>query len=147
MDSRVAVDRVLVPVDGTDASLNAVEYAVAIAEQYDAKLSVVYVFDEETRQAIRAENRDADAIADDSHAFLQRVFDRTERHEVPVSTMTVFGFSTRRKTHHPGSIILDGADQVDSDFLVIPREDHDYGVLSKAASYVLSYASQPVLSV
>lgn len=147
MDARVAVDRVLVPVDGTDASLDAVEYAAEITAQYNAKLSVMYVFDEETRQTIQTNDGDPEQIADDSHAFLQRVYDLTEPHDIPISTMTVFGFSTRRKTHHPGSIILDGADQIDSDFLVIPREQHDHGILSKAASYVLSYASQPVLSV
>lgn len=147
MDARVAVDRVLVPVDGTDASLDAVEYAAEITAHYDAHLSVMYVFDEETRQTIQTGDQDPDTIAANSHAFLQQVFDLTDPHDIPVSTMTVFGFSTRRKTHHPGSIILDGADQVDSDFLVIPREQQDHGVLSKAASYVLSYASQPVLSV
>lgn len=149
MDDRVAVDRVLVPVDGTDNSLEAVEYAVLIADRYDANLSVMYVLDEETRRAIQsdaADSADDATIAEDMHGFLQQVRQQTAGTNVSMSTMTVYGFSTTRKTQHPGSVILDGADQIGSDFLVIPREP-EYGVLSKAAGYVLSYASQPVLSV
>jgi hypothetical protein len=55
-----------------------------------------------------------------------------------------------RKLTHPGSVILDAADQIGADFLVIPREsarEESADVLEKAAEYVLLYASQPVLSV
>ena len=146
MDDRVAVNRVLTPVDGTDRSIEAVEYAIAIAEKYDATLSVMYVFDEKTQQTIQNDEENSDDVAEDTHAFFQRVFDRTEDTDITVSTMTVYGFSTQRKMHHPGSIILDGADQIGSDFIIVPREP-EHGVLSEVAEYVLSYASQPVLSV
>ena len=69
---------------------------------------------------------------------------------VAVGSSMAYGFSTMRKTVHPGSVILDCADGLDTDFLVIPRESMagDQGdVLEKAAEYVLLYASQPVLSV
>jgi hypothetical protein len=54
------------------------------------------------------------------------------------------------KTRHPGSVILDTAEELDADFVVVPREpvSGDPGeVLEKAAEYVLLYASQPTLSV
>jgi hypothetical protein len=53
-------------------------------------------------------------------------------------------------THHPGSVVLDTAEQKYADFLVVPRSevaDDPDAVLGKAAEYVLMYASQPVLSV
>jgi nucleotide-binding universal stress UspA family protein len=73
----------------------------------------------------------------------------TER-DVHISHSTAYGFSTRVKTRHPGSAILDTAEEVEADFIVVPREpvSGDPGeVLEKAAEYVLLYASQPVLSV
>jgi nucleotide-binding universal stress UspA family protein len=70
--------------------------------------------------------------------------------DVHISHSTAFGFSTRVKTRHPGSAILDTAEDVGADFIVVPRQPvtGDPGeVLEKAAEYVLLYASQPVLSV
>ncbi|HET7324453.1 MAG TPA: universal stress protein, partial [Halococcus sp.] len=39
----VAVETVLTPVDGSEQSLRAIEYAVAIAERYDARVHALYV--------------------------------------------------------------------------------------------------------
>ena len=61
-----------------------------------------------------------------------------------------YGFSKTKKSQHPGSVVLDTADEIGADFLVIPREDQhedEQDTLAKAAEYVLLYASQPVLSV
>jgi nucleotide-binding universal stress UspA family protein len=70
--------------------------------------------------------------------------------DIPLSHSTAAGFSPSRLTVHPGSVILDVAEEITADFIVIPREpvsgDPDQ-VLGKAAEYVLMYASQPVLSV
>ena len=47
---------------------------------------------------------------------------------------------------YPGSVVLDASEDVDADFLVVPREQPS-DLLGKAAGYVLQYAEQPVLSV
>lgn len=148
--SPLAVDSVLVPVDGTDESLEAVSYAVAIADRYDASLRALYVLGEDVVRAIESGTVDSDAVADENRVFLEEVSNRAEAAGVPTDTMLAYGFSTTQKTRHPGSVVLDTAEELDVDFLVVPREpqwDAERGVLAKAAEYVLLYASQPVLSV
>jgi len=146
MDERIAVDRVLIPVDGTDASLEAVEYALAVGDRYDAEVVVLYLLGSETRQAINAGEADTETIAAKTNAFLDRIRDRAAEQGVSMRATEASGFSTARKTHHPGNVVLDSADQIGGDFIVLPREPGE-DVLGKAAGHVLAYADQPVLSV
>ncbi|QSG01549.1 universal stress protein [Natranaeroarchaeum sulfidigenes] len=143
------VETVLVPVDGSDESTRAVEYAIAIADRYDAGLEALYVLGEEVVRAIEQERIEGDAVAENNRAYLQTIEEMATDRDVPVSTMIAYGFSTQRKTQHPGSVVLDVAEENDADFLVIPREPQtdEPDVLEKAAEYTLLYASQPVLSV
>jgi nucleotide-binding universal stress UspA family protein len=148
-DEALSVDTVLVPVDGSDESATAVEYAVAIAEEYHATVYAVYVVGQDVVRAVEEGAVEADEVASDSESFIEDVEAFAEDRDVPLHHSTASGFSTTRKTQHPGSVVLDTADDVDADFLVVPREPMSEGgdVLSKAAEYVLLYASQPVLSV
>jgi nucleotide-binding universal stress UspA family protein len=150
MDDPIDVDRVLVPVDGSDESTRAVEYAAAVADRYGAALHAVYVVGEQVTRGIESGAVDEDAVATDAESYLETVADVAEEHGVELSTATAYGFSTRRKAQHPGSVVLDHAEEAAADFIVVPREpqtgDPDE-VLEKAAEYVLLYASQPVLSV
>ncbi|MFB6303413.1 MAG: universal stress protein, partial [Haloferacaceae archaeon] len=120
---------------------------------YDATVHAVYVLDEETVRAIETDRIDESEVTEESDAFLDRVGTMAERAEVPLRTSVAYGFSTRSMSRHPGSVVLDAADQEDADFLVLPhesvRDPHSQagGVLERAAEYVLLYASQPVLSV
>ncbi|WP_280535306.1 universal stress protein [Halopenitus sp. POP-27] len=144
------IDLVLAPVDGSDESQQAVEHAIAIAEEYDATVHAVYVLGEDVARGIETGAVDESVVATDTESFTQTVFDRADERDVSVTTSIAYGFSTKVKTTHPGSVILDTAEEVDADFLVVPREpvSGDPGeVLEKAAEYVLLYASQPVLSV
>jgi len=146
----LTVERVLVPVDGSDESLTAVEYAVAVAKRYDAQVHAVYVLGEEVVRAIEEDVVDQSEVAEDTEAFTDTVRDLAHAEGVEVSSSIAYGFSTKRKTTHPGSVILDTAEDIDADFIVIPREPltgEPGEVLEKAAEYVLLYASQPVLSV
>jgi nucleotide-binding universal stress UspA family protein len=142
------VETVLAPVDGSDESATAAEYAVAVGDRYDAHLHVLYVLGERVTRALSAGDVAADDVADEHRAFLGDVRGVAADHGVSMRTSTAYGFSTQRKTQHPGSVILDAAAAVEADFLVVPRESMGDGeVLEKAAEYVLRYASQPVLSV
>ncbi|SEH37080.1 Nucleotide-binding universal stress protein, UspA family [Halopenitus malekzadehii] len=144
------IDLVLAPVDGSDESQQAVEHAIAIAEEYDATVHAVYVLGEDVARGIETGAVDESVVATDTESFTETVFDRADERGVSVTTSIAYGFSTKVKTTHPGSVILDTAEEVDADFLVVPREpvSGDPGeVLEKAAEYVLLYASQPVLSV
>lgn len=146
----LTVQTVLVPVDGSDESTRAARYAIAIADRYDASLEVVYVLGEEVVRAIERDRLDEETVAADLQAYLDDLRSLADDVDVPMESMSAYGFSPTRKTRHPGSVVLDCAEDVDADFLVIPRESQGEGVedvLAKTAEYVLLYASQPVLSV
>jgi nucleotide-binding universal stress UspA family protein len=144
----LAVDLVLVPVDTSEESTDAVAYAAAIAAEYDAALHVVHVLGETVVRAIETGDVDDGRIAADGEAIVEAARGVAADAGIPVSTSVAYGFSTTMKLRHPGSVVLDTAEDVGADFLVVPRESAgDDGVLAKAAEYVLLYASQPVLSV
>ena len=146
----LAVDLVFVPVDRSEESTDAVAYAAAVAAEYDADLHAVHVLDEEVVRAIDDGAVDDDRVATAGEAVVETVRRIAADRDVPVSTSVAYGFSTSMKLRHPGSVVLDTAEDVGADFLVVPRESvdaPDAGVLAKAAEYVLLYASPPVLSV
>jgi len=148
--AELEVDLVIVPVDGSDESQQAVETAVAVADRYDAAVHAVYVLGEPTVRGIETGAVAETDVADDTEAFGEVIREIAAAEGVDLSTSVVQGFSTEIKTLHPGSIVLDTAEELAADFIVIPREpaaDADNDVLEKAAGYVLQYASQPVLSV
>jgi len=148
--AELEVDLVVVPIDGSEESRTAVEYAVTVADQYDATVHALYILGETT---VRAINRGAvaeEAVADDTKAFSEAVTELAAEADVDLATSIAAGFSTEVKTLHPGGVVLDTAEQLEADFVVMPREpttDASSDVLETAAEYVLQYASQPVLSV
>ncbi|ELY61422.1 universal stress protein [Natronococcus sp. A-GB1] len=144
------VDTVLAPVDGSEESATAVEYAVAVADRYDASVHALFVLGRGVVQGIDAGTVEEEAVADSTRGFLDDISHIADSEDVSLSTSVDHGFSTTRKTRHPGNVVLDTADAVDADFIVLPREPvtgASAEILEKAAEYVLSYASQPVLSV
>jgi nucleotide-binding universal stress UspA family protein len=142
------IETVLVPIDGSDEAREAARYAVAVADRYDAGLHGLYVLDERTVQDLETGEIAESDVARVSRDALDAVADAAEADGVPFSGATVSGFSIHRKITHPGSIVLDAADEVDADFLVVPRQPVTVeDTLGKAAEYILAYASQPVLSV
>ena len=149
MSAAPDVDTVLVPIDGSEEAEEAVEYAIAVAARYDASVHAMYVLGEEASRAIERGTVDDDGMASEAQSVFAAIADAAEGEGVPFTNSIAVGFSTTRKLVHPGSVILDAAEQIDADFLVVPRETglEDDDVLEKAAEYVLSYASQPVLSV
>ncbi len=142
-------DRVLVPVDGSDESARAAEYAVAVAERYDADVHALYVVAERTVRALDSGTLAPETTANETRAALAEVRELAVDAGVDVVVSMSAGFSTTRKLIHPGSVTLDTAEAVDADFIVVPRERAvgTAEVLEKVAEYVLLYASQPVLSV
>lgn len=144
----VAIDTVLVPVDGTDRAAQAVEYAVAIADRYDAVIHVLHVVDEERRREVRQRAVDPESVAERQRTFTEEA--TAAGPQVPVSSSVAVGFSASELRTNPVSVVLETATNVGADFIVIPREsvrEEPNAMLAKVAQYVLSYANQPVLSV
>lgn len=142
------IDTVLAPVDGTERSMEAVEYAVAVAERYDAVTHALYLLGEGAAADIADGLVEAGAVAERGQQVMAGV--RAVAGDVPVDHSSACGFSVDRLSQHPGSVILDVAEMLDADFVVVPREP-DAGepeaVIERAAVYVIAHASQPVLSV
>ncbi|WP_247731212.1 universal stress protein [Halovivax limisalsi] len=149
MDDSLAVETVLAPVDGSDASTSAIDCAIELAERYDASVHALFVLGRELMLGIDADAVDEDTVAESVQTYLADVRTHAEREGVPVTSSTVHGFSPAQLTHHPGSVVLDAADEIHADFIVLPqtRVDEPATVLERVAEYVLGYASQPVLSV
>jgi nucleotide-binding universal stress UspA family protein len=144
----VDIDLVLAPVDTSEESERAVDYAIAIADRYDADLHLLHVLDQRIARGIEAGDVTAETVADEHRAFADDVRERLD--DVALSHSSVSGFSAQRLSQTPGSVILDASEELDADFLVVPRETDAEGLeatLGKAALYVLEYASQPVLSI
>ena len=142
------VETVLAPVDGSEEAMEAVEYAVAVAERYGAVVHALYVLGEDAAAAVQEGDVEAAAIARRSEQVMASVRGLAE--SVPVDHSSAYGFSRTRLTQHPGSVILDVAESLESDFVIVPREPvtgSSEAVIEKAAEYVLAHASQPVLSV
>jgi nucleotide-binding universal stress UspA family protein len=141
------IDLVLAPVDTSDRSEAALARAVAVADRFDAALHVLHVVDEMLKERLQAGDVDPQSVADDQLSLADDVADRARAVEVTQSTAV--GFSQSHLRQHPGSAILDVAEGIDADFVVVPREPgvEPGETLGKSAQYVVEYASQPVLSV
>ncbi|WP_137683686.1 universal stress protein [Haloarcula mannanilytica] len=141
------IDLVLVPVDGSDQSERAAEYAIAVAERYDADLHLLFVIDERLHRDIDSGEVSADAIADEHQAFTESIREQfVAVHDGTFETSSATAFSETRLMQTPGSVVLDVAEDIDTDFIVVPREEGEEAV-GRAAIYVIEYASQPVLTV
>lgn len=145
----VDIDLVLAPVDTSEESERAVEFAITIADRYDADLHLLHVLDQRVARGIETGDVAAESVADEHRAFMGRVREQLDE-GISLSNTSAAGFSAHRLSQTPGSVILDAAEELEADFLVIPREtefEELEATLGKAALYVLEYASQPVLSV
>jgi nucleotide-binding universal stress UspA family protein len=143
------VDLVLAPVDGSDRSELAAEYAVAVADRYGADLHVLHVLEQRIARGLEAGDVTAESVAAQHRTLTDRVRESLPE-GIALSSSSAAGFSAARLSQTPGSVVLDAAEELDADFLVVPRKpstDEPDEMLGKAALYVLEYASQPVLSV
>jgi nucleotide-binding universal stress UspA family protein len=142
------IDLVLAPVDGSDQSERAAEYAIAVAERYDADLHLLFVIDERLRRDIDSGDVSAAAIAEEHRAFTERLESQfRDAHDGAFETSSATAFSETRLMQTPGSVVLDVAEDIDADFIVVPREEGSEEAVGRAAIYVIEYASQPVLTV
>jgi nucleotide-binding universal stress UspA family protein len=142
------VETVLAPVDRSEAAMEAFEYAVAVADRYDAEVHALHVLSEAASRGVAAGEITDEDVAEMAEELMSAT--REIAGGTPLNHSSAYGFSADRLTQHPGSVILDAADEAAADFIVLPREPvtgDPEAVIEKAAEYVLAYATQPVLSV
>jgi nucleotide-binding universal stress UspA family protein len=145
------IDLVLAAADNTQEASDATEYAVAIADRYDADLHLLHVTDQRIARGLESGDLEAEAVAKRMQWITARARQAVpEGSETTIRESSAPGFSQDRLGRTPGGVILDCAENLGADFLVVPRvtpHGSTDEVLGKAATYVLEYAEQPVLSV
>jgi len=145
------IDLVLAAADNTQEASDATAYAAAIADRYDADLHLLHVTDQRIVRGLESGDLAADAVAKRQQWITARAREALpEDSETSLTESSAPGFSPDRLEQTPGTVILDVAENLDVDFLVVPRVRADGStdqVLGKTATYVLEYAEQPVLSV
>ncbi len=145
------IDLVLVAADNTQEAARSTEYAVAVADRYDANVHLLHIIDQRIVRGLEQGNIDDDDIAERQQWITARARDAIpENSATSLCQSGVAGFSRDRLGQTPGTVILDVSEKLDADFLVVPRVTaHGSAdeVLGKAATHVLEYATQPVLSV
>jgi len=145
------IDLVLSAADNTQDAAEAAEYAAEIADRYDADLHLLHVIDQRIVRGLETGTLEAGIVAERQ----QWITGHVRRHlredgSVELTQSGAVGFSEDRLNRTPGSVILTVADDLDADFLVVPRvttHGSTEEILGKAALHVLEYADQPVLSV
>lgn len=135
-------DNLLVPTDGSPASLGAVDEAVSLASAVDAHLTAVYVVD--TRDYGTLPEGEFTSLATELEAegerALKEVEDRAQAADVSVATAIVRGI--------PHESILEYADETDADVIVMGthgRTGIDRFLLGSVTEKVIRSTDLPVL--
>ncbi len=140
----------LAPVDGSDNAAEAFEYAVTVADRYDAAVHVLFVLGEEISRRVQDGTIDSETAVETTEAAVDPILDRLDETGLESTHSSAYGYSTQRLTQHPGSVIVEVSEQLGADFIVLPREPvtgDPVATIEKAAQYVIAHADQPVLSV
>jgi nucleotide-binding universal stress UspA family protein len=145
------IDLVLSAADNTHDAAEAAECAAEVAAKYNADLHLLHVIDQRIVQGLETGDLQSDTVAERQ----QWITGHARQHlpedgSVTLTQSGAIGFSSDRLDQTPGSVILNVADNMGADFLVVPRvtaHGSPEEILGKAALHVLEYAEQPVLSV
>ena len=137
--------QILVPVDFSECSRKALRYAVPMARQFDAGLSLVYVV-----QLAYAFGEfgptDYPAMEVDMKAEAERQLGELAAQEIGTSVP----FTTRVRVGRPATEIVEAARQLESDLIIIATHGHTglrHVLLGSVAENVVRHAPCPVLTV
>lgn len=141
--------RLLAPIDGSEEALDAATHAVKLADDVGGEVYVLYVMEAKPTYTRVGYSGLEDEIVKEEHreyatGRLEEVQSLADERDVPCTTEI--------KTGTPHTKILDYADEVDADAIVMGAHGHDWGgmediVLGSTTERVNRKSSVPVLTV
>ncbi|WP_129113447.1 universal stress protein [Halegenticoccus tardaugens] len=136
-------DTILLPIDGSAPANRATEHAIALAEQYDATLHVMYVVDTARygEPALSSTELVIDELEDRGHDLLVDVVKRSDD----------LGIESHRRLCHgaPASEITGYADDIDADLIILGYQGLSHRLsdhMGSVAERVARTAGRPVLT-
>lgn len=142
MVNKDGYERLLVPVDGSDAAMAALEEAMTLADRLNATIHSLYAIDPRRAHGFTTEDLVIAALEDEGEATMADVRERCQARGVPVETTVERG--------HPSDVILDYATDKGMDLIVLAthgRRGLDRFLLGSVAEHVIRHAEVPVLTV
>jgi nucleotide-binding universal stress UspA family protein len=138
----------LVPVDGSSTSRQSIEKAIAIAEAFKSKVTVIYVIDPYAFTGVGTDfsygqAEYLSAATTEANAAIEAAKVAFQEHGISVTASIVEGHAIYRG-------ILETAESVNADLLIMGshgRRGLEKLVLGSVTSQVLSHAHLPVLVV
>ncbi|WP_306061855.1 universal stress protein [Natronococcus wangiae] len=135
-------DSVLVPVDGSDPAMEALEHALDIAVDTDASVHALYVADTNQPSLVRISTQIIDALEEEGEEIIDHVRSRAEDRDVSVTDHVVQG--------SPRKVILEYADTHDVDLIVMGAHgQHGLGeyFFGSTTEHIVHQSEVPVLTV
>ncbi|MFC7215737.1 universal stress protein [Saliphagus sp. GCM10025334] len=135
-------DFLLVPVDGSDASTVALEYALEIAVDHDATVHLLYVADTNEPSLVRYEGNVVDVLEEEGEDVLEDARERAEARGVSTVMDTIQG--------QPRTVITEVAAEDIVDLVVMGTSGErslTEHVLGSVTEHVVNASDKPVLAV
>ena len=143
-NQKAIISKILVTIDGSDASMDAAEHAISISKEYNAELYALYVI--RTDVDLYGPHETSEYMTnmrDEGGKYLDKVELKANEKNVQIKTVIIPSKNT-------SGGILDYAEENDIDLIVIGtrgRSGFKRLLLGSVASHVVTYAHCPVLVV
>jgi nucleotide-binding universal stress UspA family protein len=135
---------ILCPIDGSEASLDAVRKAGNLAKAHDGKVTLLYVVPLALSHLLRNADDDLDSLQ--KHVE-ERLSDRADEHLQVATEVCQVPAVLKKKTGHPTQAIVEEA--VNGDYDLIVMGNRGLGgvsqLLGSVSAYVVHHSPIPVL--
>lgn len=135
-------DQILFPTDGSEPAQSALEYALEVAAEHDATLTVLNVADTTRDSLTQIQGEVVDALEQEGERIVEAAAERARERGVPVTTATVQGV--------PSSAIGEYGDRLGVDLVVMAthgRKGLKRALVGSVTERVVSTADVPVITV
>ena len=141
-NQKAIISKILVAIDGSDASMDAAEHAISISKEYNAELYALYVIRTDVDLYGPHETSEyMTKMRDEGGKYLDRVELKANEKNIQIKTVII-------PSKNISGGILDYAEENNIDLIVIGtrgRSGFKRLLLGSVASHVVTYAHCPVL--